>query len=142
MVHHHHRIAPAIALALALALAASVAPVAWADPQPLATAEATTAATQSPASPATRPNPDEQTATGATTYTALCSEVCSGGGYGAPTAPSTVARVVAPTDSFHWDDAGIGAGTAVVLTVLLAGGVLGAAKVRRRATPSSARPTT
>jgi hypothetical protein len=73
---------------------------------------------------------------------APCSEVCSGSGYGEPTATSTVVRVVAPTEGFHWDDAGIGAGTAFVLTVLLAGGVLGAAKIRRRASPSSAQPTT
>jgi hypothetical protein len=59
MTRHHHRITPTIALTLALA--AATAPTAWADPQPLARAEAAIANHATPAS------------------TGPCSEVCSGG---------------------------------------------------------------
>jgi len=66
------------AIALALALTASLAPAAWADPAPLAKAEATIAA-NSQSNTSVRPNPDEQTATGAPANPGPCSEVCSGG---------------------------------------------------------------
>jgi hypothetical protein len=110
----HHRITPTIALTLALAAAA--APVAWGDPQPLAQAEAAiaNAPTLSPAS------------------TGLCSEVCSGGGYGPINTPATVVRVLAPGSGFDWDDAGIGAGSAFALTIIGVGGVLTATNRRRR----------
>jgi hypothetical protein len=79
MIHQHHRIASAVALALTLA--ASIAPAASADPQPLASAEATIAANgQAPT--AVRSNPDEQTPMQATANSGPCSEVCSGGVYG------------------------------------------------------------
>jgi hypothetical protein len=80
MNRQHHRTTNAILLTLALT--ASVAPVAWADPPPQANAEAATAANHSLASTPVRPNPDQQTVTGATTPAGPCSEVCSGGGYG------------------------------------------------------------
>jgi len=76
----HHRTARAIALAFALT--ATFAPVAWADPQPLAKAESAIAASHGSAGLTVRPNPDEQTATRASTNTGPCSEVCSAGGYG------------------------------------------------------------
>jgi hypothetical protein len=69
------------------------------------------------------------------------SEAVSASGYGNPTAPSTAVRV-APSSSFDWGDAGIGAGSAVALTILLLGGAFGATKLRRRPTRSSAQPTT
>jgi hypothetical protein len=70
--HHHNA-----TIALTLALTASLAPAAWADPAPLAKAEAAIAA-NSRSSTAIRPNPDEQTVTGATADPGPCSELCSG----------------------------------------------------------------
>jgi hypothetical protein len=82
MVRQHHTTA---AVALTLALTASLAPAASADPAPIARAEAATAATHGSALVA--PNPDNQTATVASTYSGPCSEICSGGArsYGART---------------------------------------------------------
>ena len=85
---HRFRTRFAIGLLAVSALTASVAPSAWADPQPLARAEAAIAANRSPASQPVRPNPDQQNATSATTYTGPCSEVCSGAGYGTASQPS------------------------------------------------------
>jgi len=65
-------------IALAAALTAVLAPVAWADPAPLAKAAATIAASSQSSTPV-RPNPDEQTMSGAAADAAPCSEVCSGG---------------------------------------------------------------
>jgi hypothetical protein len=76
MIRQHHLIRSTIALAVALT--AGLAPAAWADPAPLARAEATIAA-NSQSNTALRPNPDQQTATGATADSGPCSEVCSGG---------------------------------------------------------------
>ena len=76
MIRQRHLIRGTIALAAALT--ASLAPAAWADPAPLAKAEATIAA-NSQSNTAVRPNPDEQTVTGATANPGPCSEVCSGG---------------------------------------------------------------
>jgi hypothetical protein len=119
-------------IALTLALAASIAPAAVAS---------------STASPAVRPNPDEQTAFSAPAITgASCGDVCSGHGYGpvnvtAPTpatpvscdvcsghgygpvsTPATVVPVVAPGDGFDLGDAGIGAGS--MLAMIGLGGAL------------------
>jgi hypothetical protein len=69
------------------------------------------------------------------------SEVVSAGGYSNPSVPSTVVRVVAPSDGFHWGDAGIGAGGAVALMLLALVGVLGATNTRRSASRGSAQPT-
>jgi hypothetical protein len=119
MLRHYHRIAPAIALTLALAAAA-------------------------PASAKFELNPvaGTQTQSSSPASTSVCSEVCSAGGYGNPGAPSKVVRVVAPSSGFHWGDAGIGAGGAFALTMLALGGVLAATNTRRRASRSSAQPTT
>ena len=76
MIRQHHLVRGTIALAAALT--ASLAPAAWADPAPLAKAEATIAA-NSQSNTTVRPNPDEQTVTGATANPGPCSEVCSGG---------------------------------------------------------------
>jgi hypothetical protein len=76
MIRQHHLIRGTIALAIALT--ASLAPSAWADPAPLARAEAAIAA-NSQSNTAVRPNPDEQTTTLATANPGPCSEVCSGG---------------------------------------------------------------
>jgi hypothetical protein len=74
MVRQHHTTA---AVAVTLALAATLAPAASADPAPLARAEGATAAAR--ASALVRPNPDNQTAALASTYSGPCSENCSGG---------------------------------------------------------------
>ena len=76
MIRQRHLIRGTISFAAALT--AVLAPAAWADPAPLAKAPATIAA-NSQSSTAVRPNPDEQTVTGATANTGPCSEVCSGG---------------------------------------------------------------
>ena len=76
MIRQHHLIRGTIALAAALT--ASLAPAAWADPAPLAKAEATIAA-NSQSSTTVRPNPDQQTVSDGTANPGPCSEVCSGG---------------------------------------------------------------
>ncbi len=122
------------AVAITLALTASLAPIASADPAPLAPAEVAIAATHG--SGPVGPNPDQQTASAATTYPGPCSEICSGsaGGYGSTSQPArtpneagatvthgtanpapTVVRVVTQSGGFDWRDAGIGAGAALVL---------------------------
>jgi hypothetical protein len=144
---HHGHIASAIALTLAVA--AGAAPAAWADPQPLAQAEAAAVnhPTRIPAS--TGPCSEACSAGGygsmnqpaltqAGTGAALPhdprprSEVVSGGGYGPVSVPSTVVRVVAPSGGFDWGDAGIGAGGAFALTMIGLGGVLAATNRHRR----------
>jgi len=75
-VRHPNRFRTRFATGLValLALTATAAPTAWADPQPLARAEAAIAANHSPAS----------------RYTGPCSEACSGGGYAAASQPSWI----------------------------------------------------
>jgi hypothetical protein len=97
MIRQHRRIATAVGLALALA--ASIAPAAWADPQPLASAEAAIA-TNARATTAVRPNPDEQTVTQATVNSGPCSEACSGSGYGFGNSSSAEPGGPLPSDSF------------------------------------------
>ena len=147
MIRQRHLITATVALAAALT--ASLSPVAWADPAPLAKAAATIAA-NSQSSTAVRPNPDEQTVTGATANPGPCSEVCSGGAgsYGSAgqrsstpdesqprsaaasslhstaSTPPTVVRVVTHTGGFHWSDAGIGAGGMLALTLIGLGGAI------------------
>jgi hypothetical protein len=60
------------------------------------------------------------------------SEVVSGGGYAKPAAPATVVRVVHHDNGFDWGDAGIGAGGAIALMLLLGAGALGAVTLHRR----------
>lgn len=69
-------------------------------------------------SPAVRPNPDEQTATDATTGGSPGSEVIDNGGYGPAVARPAVVRVATPSGGFDWGDAGIGAGTTIGLVML------------------------
>jgi hypothetical protein len=94
---HHGHVAGALGLALALGLCAT--PVASADPQPLAKAEAAIAAHQSQGGPVGRPNPDEQTPWSRTQSPAIVPVAVANGG-------------------FEWGDAGIGAGAALVLVGL------------------------
>ena len=162
MIRQHHLIRGTIALAAALT--ASLAPAAWADPAPLANAEARIAAT-SQSSTAVQPNPDEQTGSNAPATPAPCGDVCSGHGYGpvsvATRAPATTApcgdvcsghgygpvnvstraipsvrppSAAAPSSSFDWGDAGIGAGSMLALTLIGVGGVLAASNRRGRHT--------
>jgi hypothetical protein len=84
------------------------------------------------ARPGVRPNPDEQIATGATASIGARSVVVSGAGHGPVRAPATAVRVLAPSSGFDWGDAGIGAGSALVLTIIGVGGVLTATSRRRR----------
>lgn len=60
------------------------------------------------------------------------SEVVSSGGYANPAAPATVVRVVHHDNGFDWGDAGVGAGGAIALMLLLGAGALGAVSLRRR----------
>jgi hypothetical protein len=134
MIRQHRTTA---AVVLSLALTTSLAPTASADPAPLARAEAAIAATQS--SPPVRPNPDEQSANAAATYSGPCSEVCSGGAgsYGSPSqlvvTPSAV-RIVAHSSGFHWRDAGIGAAASLLLFGIGLAGIRTATNSRRRHT--------
>ena len=108
MSYHHHT----ATIALALALAAGVPAAAAAQPgQPNSPA---------PSSP--------------------CSEVCSGGGYesvsppsrtqdhssahNTATIPPAAVHVATHSDSFHWGDAGVGAGGMLALTAIGIGGAL------------------
>jgi hypothetical protein len=123
----HPRITSTIALTLTLA--AGAAPIATANPQPVASGAScgdvcsghgygpADVATQIPASGAS------------------CGDVCSGHGYGPVSAPAAVLRVAVPRDGgFDWGDAGIGAGSAFALTIIGARGALRAANRRRRRT--------
>jgi hypothetical protein len=112
MVRQHHRhIKDALALALALGLCA--APVASADPQPLAKAEAAIAANQTRGNQPVRPNPDQQAPW--------------------PGAQSpAIVHVVAPNGGFDWGDAGIGAGGALILVGLGLAATRAATNGRRR----------
>jgi hypothetical protein len=151
MVRQHRTTA---AVAITLALTASLAPTASADPAPLARAEAAIAATHGSA--IVRSNPDQQTATAATTYPGPCSEICSGGAgsygsmsqlvrmpdtsratlpHGTASPAPTVVRVVTHSGGFDWGDAGIGAGTALVLLGIGLIGTRAATNSRRRHTP-------
>jgi hypothetical protein len=106
MTPHSHRITSAIALALALA--GTVAPVAWADPPPLAQAEAAIAAHRHPASRA---------------------PVANGANIIASPRP-TPAPEATHHSEFDWGDAGIGAGGMLALSTLGLAGTL--ATTRRR----------
>ena len=137
MIRQHHLITGTIALAAALTT--SLAPAAWADPAPLANAEARIAA-NSQSSTAVHPNPDEQTASKAPATSAPCGDACSGHGYG-PVNGSTRAipsvrppSAAAPSSGFDWGDAGIGAGSTLALTLIGVGGVLAASNRRGRHT--------
>ena len=133
MIHQHHSIGRAIALTLALG--ATCAPGAWADPRPLAKAEAAIAA-HSPAGLAVRANPDEQIA--ATRPTSPPSRqptdvvlpnpdqqapAVKPVVYGSPKTPATLVRVVSPTGGFDWGDAAIGGAAGFMLSVIGLGGV-------------------
>lgn len=149
------------AVVISLALTTSLAPTASADPAPLARAEAAITATQP--GPPVRPNPDEQTANAATTYSGPCSEVCSGGAgsYGPATQPSAThghavaalrpsglgigadsaasaprrtVRVATRTSGFHWGDAAIGAAASLLLLAIGLTGARAATNSRKRHT--------
>jgi hypothetical protein len=66
------------------------------------------------------------------------SEVVSGHGYGNPAAPAAIVRTVAPSNGFDWGDAAIGAGGALVLMLVISGGVLGITNNRRHAARGTA----
>jgi hypothetical protein len=112
MVRHHNQTTAAVAMALALAT--SLAPIASADPAPLARAEAVIAA-----APALATSP------------APCGDVCSGHGYGLVSPAATSFRV-ASGDGFNWGDAGIGAGASVLLLGIGLAGTRIATKARNR----------
>jgi hypothetical protein len=168
MVRHHYRIASAISLTLALAAAAPAAARPMPDPmRPIAPSGTNlcsevcssggyTATTQSADPIAERgatlphdPRPRaevaalaaSQSGSGATSaprhaFSGPRSEVASGGGYS--NTPTTVVRMVSPNTGFDWGDAGIGAGGAVLLMLLILGGALGVSSARRNATHSAA----
>jgi len=143
---YHHRTAT---IALALALAAGV-PAAAAAQQP---GQLNSPAPSSPCSEVCSGG-GYTSATGTTTsptYSppiilnnlgnpAPCSEVCSGGGYesvsppsrtqdhssahNTATIPPAAVHVATHSDSFHWGDAGVGAGGMLALTAIGIGGAL------------------
>jgi hypothetical protein len=55
--------------------------------------------------------------------------------------PATVTGAPGQNDSFDWGDAGIGAGGALVLTGLVAGGIFSATRTRRHTRPGSVQTT-
>jgi hypothetical protein len=141
MTHNHHLITTRLAAALALSAIAAPTASARFELKPPAGAQN--------ASPAVRPNPDQQTSQTPVSPVS-CGDVCSGHGYGpvnVPTqtatatagprpevhsgggsgsanVPSTVVRVSAPTGGFDWGAAGIGAGGGLALAVIAIGGTL------------------
>jgi hypothetical protein len=121
------------AIAMALTFAAGAAPLASADPAPLARAEAATAVA-STNSPATN-----GPATNSPAASSPCSEVCSGHGYGTPSGPVTssgVSRTIAhATGSDEWAYIGIGAGVAGLALIGVGGAVAVNRRSGRRTTP-------
>jgi hypothetical protein len=124
--------------ALAVAVALAVVAAAWADPAPLARAEAGSAANGA-ASAAVRSNPDEQTI-GLTRATPSRPSVTTSvvrpnpHEQPAPTAPATIVRVTDPGGGFDWGAAGIGAAIGFALSLLSIGSITTLS--RRRAGPS------
>jgi hypothetical protein len=146
MIRQHHTISGVIALAAVLT--ASVAPNAWADPAPLAKAEAAIAA-NSQAATAVRPNPDQQPTGVALTGSApaqtatvvrpnpdqqIPALATHRIGYVSPKTRATVVRVISPDGGFDWGDAGIGAIGGFALSVLAIGGAI---TISRRRTQRS-----
>ena len=155
MFGHQHRFIPAIALTLALAAAAPAAAMPVRDTS-RAVIPSRQAASTSPCSEvcsaggysasvswldpsaergATLPhNPRGRSEDlAASTSGGPRSEVVSGGGYVNPASPTTVVRAVAPSNGFDWGSAGIGAGGAVALMLLILATTLGATSIRRHA---------
>lgn len=156
MIRHHHRIAFAIAVTAALAAAAPASARFELNPAPTTAVSSPSASpnlcsevcgayargTSAPVASAERgatlphdPRPRGELSSAAVTQsspTGPRSEVVSGGGYGNPVSALTVARVAAPTGGFHWGDAGIGAGGAFAIVLLLAGGLAAATTLRHR----------
>jgi hypothetical protein len=139
MVRHPYRIISTIALSLALAAAAAPAALAKFElnpapspPQITGTCSETCSGAGYLTSHATLPPSTINRA----------SEVVSGGGYGPSSIAPTVIHVSTPSSAFDWGDAGIGAGGALALMSLAAGGVLILANSRRRTTRAPGQPTT
>jgi hypothetical protein len=144
MVRHHYRIAAVVGLTLALATAAP-ASARFLEGTASPITPTTSTATANPCSEVcsgggyTSANQAAQPAHDAWYYVAL-----AGSGYGYGNTP--VAKVGSPNAvstasagaGFHWDDAGIGAGGALALMVVLIGGVLYVMNARRRTTARSA----
>jgi hypothetical protein len=168
--HHHWRLAPAVAVTLALAAAAPASARPDVDPpQSVTSASSQTAATlcsevcSGGYGEVTQPRVTS-TLTGAAVPPDawLRSVVDAGGGTSrhhdvtasegyaggpkvvasAPAARPIAVRAAAASAGFHWGDAGIGAGGAVALTMVLIGGALAVMKIRRRSTRGAAQPTT
>jgi hypothetical protein len=142
-----HRISTGVVLALALAAASAPG----ASARPVGPDAATAANGQS--STAVRPNPDQQTGTGATANRTSAAVYSRQDKSIVPsTAPSTTARVAqasaappvvrlqAPASGFDWGDAGIGAAGGLALSMLGLGGALLISQRPRRTGHSTARP--
>lgn len=165
MVRHHHRIASAIALTLALAAAAPAAAKFELNP-PAGASTARTASSTSVCSGACSdsgyaaqnkgaalphdPRPRAVALAGAgygygSTPTASIRStgpagpgVVLGARHDIPVPAATTVHVATPKDGFDWGDAGIGAGGAVGLMLLLGGAAVGVTSIRRRASRSTA----
>jgi hypothetical protein len=124
--------------ALVVAVAVALVPAAWADPAPLARAEAGSAVSGA-ASAAVRPNPDEQTIRLTRATLSRPSVTTSGvrpnpNEQPPPTARATIVRVTNPRGGVDWGDAAIGAAIGFALSLLSIGSIT--AFSRRRAGPS------
>ncbi|HET7047360.1 MAG TPA: hypothetical protein VFI54_03745 [Solirubrobacteraceae bacterium] len=136
--HIKTTLATLVSSVLAVAITLAVVAAAWADPAPLARAEAGSAASGA-AGAAVRSNPDEQT-NGLTRATPSRPSVTTSvvrpnpHEQPPPTAPATIMRVTDPGDGFDWAAAGIGAAIGFALSLLSIGSIT--ALSRRRAGPS------
>ena len=149
MVRQHRTTA---AVVITLALTASLASTASADPAPLARAEAAIAAAHNSA-PVVRPNPDEQAAIAAAHNSPPVvrpnpdEQAAIAAAHNSPPvvrpnpdqqtagSPSqTTVHVTASNRGFDWGDAGIGAGTTVLLLGVGLAGTRVATSTRKRRT--------
>lgn len=129
---------------LILSLAAAGAPAASAQP----IGGYTGIAANGQSSTAVRPNPDEQTVTGATanptpatvysrqdkSIVPATSPSTPAGSPAKVSAPAPVVHVQAPANGFDWGDAGIGAAGGLALSMIGLGGALAVSQRRTRHT--------
>ena len=134
-----HRFSTGVVLALALALA-SAAPASARLFDLNANGTYVAAGAANPTNngqlrPVVRPNPDQQTLTGATTHpTPATSPSSTVARTSKVSASPPVVRVQAPANGFDWGDAGIGAASALALSIIGLGGALALSRHRTRRT--------
>ena len=139
----HYRFVPAIALAVVFATAAPALAQPNVSSSPSASSTPATSCSGACSTGYIRAEKTVSTAGAngplvASSTASRGSDVLSGHGYVNPTAPATIVRTVAPSDGFDWGDAGIGAGAALVLLLVIGAGVFGVTNSRRHAASSAA----